>query len=43
MRLKLLQDLVNADLAPAFEGSPKLFIVEACRGEDEIMEIEKDG
>ena len=43
VRLKLLQELVNSELAPAFAGSPKVFIINACRGEDDLPELEFDG
>jgi len=35
--LAYLKELVNSEYAPAFSGVPKLFIISACRGEDEIQ------
>ena len=42
INLKFLQWLVNGLLAPAFMHKPKLFIVNACRGNDEMRGIKTD-
>ena len=39
--LRDLQELVNSDFLPAFSGAPKIFIVNACRGDGRIeLELE---
>ena len=43
IKLRELQELVNSSEAPAFCGVPKLFVVTACRGKDQIKREQTAG
>ena len=41
VKLRELQEEVNSASLPAFAGAPKIFIINACRGDDRI-ELDQD-